>query len=84
MVLTDGIVCLVEGVAEISEEFDKISSLKISIEKSTMYLVKITENVRSTRDAKAVSFQLWHSINAIFGPLAGNEETVVPQLLPSA
>lgn len=56
MVLIDGIVCLVEGVVEIFEEFDKILSLKISIEKLMMYFVKIIENVCLIRDVKVVLF----------------------------
>lgn len=46
MVLTDGIICLVEGVVENFEKDNKILNLKNKIEKSTMYLVEITENVQ--------------------------------------
>lgn len=67
-----------EGVVEIFEEFNKISGLKISTENQQCILWNSPKY--STRDMKAVSFQLWEHISAIFGSLAGK---TVPRLLPS-
>lgn len=54
MVLTDGILYLVEGVVEIFEEFNKISGLKISTENQQCILWKSPKY--STRDMKAFHF----------------------------
>lgn len=52
MVLTDGRVLSVEGTIEIFVEFAKISGLRISTEKSTLYLAGVTENVKQALSAR--------------------------------
>ncbi|XP_024010348.1 uncharacterized protein LOC112085369 [Eutrema salsugineum] len=47
MVLTDGKVRSVEGILKVFEEFGKMSGLRISMEKSTIYLTRVTEVVRA-------------------------------------
>lgn len=52
MVLTDGKVRSVEGIVQVFDEFEKISGLKISVEKSTMFIAEVLEGVRQEVTAR--------------------------------
>ncbi|CAA7036400.1 unnamed protein product [Microthlaspi erraticum] len=46
MVLTDGQIRSVEGIITVFDEFSRMSGLKISMEKSTIFLVGVSETVK--------------------------------------
>ncbi|XP_024010914.1 uncharacterized protein LOC112086234 [Eutrema salsugineum] len=59
MVLSDGKVRSVEGIVKVSNDFVRISGLKISMEKSTIYLAGVTDLVRTELDER-FHFQTGH------------------------
>lgn len=52
MVVTDGKVRSVEGIVDVFDKFAKYSGFRISMEKSTMYLGGVTEDIQMELENK--------------------------------
>ncbi|KAL1197767.1 putative ribonuclease H protein [Cardamine amara subsp. amara] len=84
MVLTDGKVRSMEGIVHVFDVFSQRSGLKISMEKSTMYLAGITNHVQQElmdRFPFAVG-QLFRAPGQIFRAPIGHQKTNICRLFP--